>query len=77
MSLAERLRTSIDQTSLVVDGVTIQVTLSIGVAHQQSAQPMPLEELIKHADHALYLSKANGRNRVTVADTLAISTAMF
>jgi diguanylate cyclase (GGDEF)-like protein len=74
VSLAERLRTSIEQTSLVVDGETIQVTLSIGVAHQQSAQPTPLEELIKHADQALYVSKSNGRNRVTVANSLAISS---
>ena len=41
-----------------------QVTVSIGVANHQ--QNESLDSLIDRADAALYLSKQNGRNRVTV-----------
>jgi diguanylate cyclase (GGDEF)-like protein/PAS domain S-box-containing protein len=67
LNLAERLRHTIAHTHLVVDGHTIQITLSLGIAHQASTESIPLDELIKRADQALYLSKANGRNRITVA----------
>ena len=44
------------------------VTMSIGVAslkHGGAANP---DQLVNHADQALYKSKAHGRNRTTVAD---------
>jgi diguanylate cyclase len=41
-----------------------QITVSIGVANLQSHES--LDSLIERTDAALYLSKQNGRNRVTV-----------
>lgn len=41
-----------------------QVTVSIGVANHQPSES--LDSLLDRADTALYLSKQNGRNRVTI-----------
>jgi diguanylate cyclase (GGDEF)-like protein len=65
--LAERLRKAIEQTRLEVDGHVIAVTVSLGMAQQLSTESIPLEELIRQADQALYVSKAKGRNRLTMA----------
>lgn len=41
----------------------LKITISIGVAEFE--QGRSFEDLVKHADEALYASKQNGRNRVT------------
>ena len=46
-------------------GREIAVTASFGVACAPH-HGMGVEELLKHADEALYLSKQRGRDRVTV-----------
>jgi diguanylate cyclase (GGDEF)-like protein len=45
------------------------VTISIGIAHHRNGET-PVD-FIERADAALYTSKANGRNRVTVAEAVA------
>jgi diguanylate cyclase (GGDEF)-like protein len=45
---------------------TERVSLSIGIASLQSAHDLPLEQLMAHADRALYRAKLLGRNRVEV-----------
>lgn len=42
------------------------VTLSLGVATSGQASSKSYEELVRHADTALYTAKENGRNRVEV-----------
>jgi len=64
--VAERVRAAIADHSFTRDGVTIAVTISIGVA----AAPRnggDFETLVEAADRALYRSKERGRNRVSVA----------
>jgi diguanylate cyclase (GGDEF)-like protein len=62
---AERFRRMIRQIRFARAGKEIAVTASFGVAcapfHGNG-----VEELLKHADEALYLSKQRGRDRVTV-----------
>ncbi|HYL99597.1 MAG TPA: diguanylate cyclase [Blastocatellia bacterium] len=62
---AERIRQVIEGRAIEVDGQTVTVTVSVGLAHLSDLDRMPLEELINRADHALYESKSDGRNRVT------------
>lgn len=62
---AERLRESI--ANLPFDGV--QVTVSVGVAVYNRRTMARPDDLLKAADDALYLAKANGRNQVVVAPT--------
>jgi two-component system cell cycle response regulator len=65
--LAERLRTRIAQTAIETDGRTLCVTASVGISvlTKELAYRNPAE-LLAGADEALYASKANGRNRVTL-----------
>lgn len=64
--IVERLREGISRLHFSDGNVSVQVTASFGVAcfpnHGDSAS-----DLIARADEALYLSKKNGRNRVTLA----------
>lgn len=63
---AERIRTAVANHSFTRNGVTIGVTISIGVA----AAPRnggDFETLVEAADRALYRSKDRGRNRVSAA----------
>lgn len=63
---AERLRISIEQHKFDYNGVTIPVTVSLGVASLGKQYPSTLE-LYRAADQALYASKNAGKNRVTCA----------
>jgi diguanylate cyclase (GGDEF)-like protein/PAS domain S-box-containing protein len=63
--IAERLRLAIEALSTDVGGQVIRVTASFGVA-QRAAQESQLE-VLERADAALYSSKKEGRNRVTIS----------
>ena len=62
--VAERLRKKIADTKIQRDGLSFQVTVSIGIAPTQHEEK--LEILIGEADQALYRAKERGRNRVEV-----------
>ena len=63
--IAERLRLAIEALSTAFDGQVIRVTASFGVA-QRAAHESQLE-VLERADAALYSSKKEGRNRVTMS----------
>jgi len=62
--LAERLRKSISQMVVTVDGASIKLTVSIGVS--SFSPPSDLDSLVKQADKALYKAKERGRNCVVL-----------
>lgn len=63
MELAERLRQAVEAAAVPHDGVTIRVTVSMGVAIY-SAGSDGKGTLFKRADENLYAAKHQGRNRV-------------
>lgn len=64
--VAERLRSSVESYEFISpDNIKLKVTISIGIASFPIHATDKLE-LIKFADSALYESKKQGRNRVTV-----------
>ncbi|WP_316857929.1 diguanylate cyclase [uncultured Cohaesibacter sp.] len=63
--IANRIRQQIEQTPIIVNGHKISITSSFGVAER--LQGDDVDALLKRADAALYHSKGNGRNSVTVA----------
>ncbi len=64
---AERLRQRVAEKIIAVDGKKITITISLGVACAGSAIAQNITSLVALADQALYQSKQNGRNRVTVS----------
>jgi diguanylate cyclase (GGDEF)-like protein len=62
---AERLRQAIEAQEMSHEGQVIRCTISLGVA-DLSQPTADYKTLIEWADQALYSSKKNGRNQVTV-----------
>jgi diguanylate cyclase (GGDEF)-like protein len=66
--VAENLREKFAGLEHRLDGATLKKTISLGVAACDGQGEIPsAEDLLKHADEALYRAKQNGRNRVEVA----------
>jgi diguanylate cyclase (GGDEF)-like protein len=65
VSVAERLRQTIESTQVGIGDVSISITGSIGVA--RPAVGDSLDDLYQRADTGCYRAKNNGRNRVEAA----------
>jgi two-component system, cell cycle response regulator len=63
---ADRIRTNLAQRRIRTEGQEIQVTASIGLAFGPPGRSRNEMALIMTADEALYLAKAQGRNRVVL-----------
>ena len=70
-ALAELLRARVESTPLEYENQVHRITLSIGVA--AGARGDDKSALIKRSDEALYESKQEGRNRVTISSRDAAS----
>jgi len=67
VQVAERIRKDIENQEFVYEGNTMRVTISIGVSVVDFEKGFSSKQLVEFADKALYYSKRNGRNRVTLA----------
>ena len=63
MAIAERLRLSVESTTISSSSGSLSVSVSIGVA-ERSSNHSSLSEVLAFSDAALYKAKAAGRNRV-------------
>lgn len=67
-SLGESIRAAVEAEPVEYEGQMIPVTTSVGVATFAPEQPYEnAKAFFKAADAALYVAKANGRNRVEIA----------
>lgn len=71
--VAERLRQAVGSLPVMVEGVSLPVTVSVGVA--AGAAGSAGDDLVSAADAALYRAKESGRNRVETASAHDIPLA--
>lgn len=63
--VAEQIRGDVRQLRVTVDDVTVRVTISISIGIAElTAEMASADELMAHADRALYRAKAAGKNAV-------------
>ena len=62
--VAERIRSAVASTSILVENEAVRATVSIGVASAAELQNCTHEALMTLADERLYAAKAAGRNTV-------------
>lgn len=60
---AQRLRTAVEAHQVEFGGLTVKVTVSVGVAVRAPEMKQP-DDLLKLADRGVYTAKRTGRNRV-------------
>ena len=67
LQVAERIRSMIEATPLVIEEQEIQLTASFGIDVYSASVLGGVEDMIKRADGYLYQAKEEGRNRVCYA----------
>jgi diguanylate cyclase (GGDEF)-like protein len=68
LEVAERIRRAIESTPLEINGKKVTITVSVGVAsYPEHGSELPT--IMSGADQALYKSKKEGRNRVSLCAT--------
>jgi diguanylate cyclase (GGDEF)-like protein len=65
--LAESMRGDVARHPVATEQAEVHPTISIGICAVPAGAPLRANELLKHADAALYAAKRGGRNRVEVA----------
>ncbi|MEM7457166.1 MAG: GGDEF domain-containing protein [Planctomycetota bacterium] len=63
MTTAEKIRSAVEDAGFEKDGISLQPTISVGVACYPDGGTKPVD-LIASADKALYRAKEEGKNRV-------------
>ena len=63
---AERLRASVEATTITCPGFEGQITVSLGVA-ERTPTMKSIDDLLLAADRAVYMAKEQGRNRVCLS----------
>jgi diguanylate cyclase (GGDEF)-like protein len=66
LEIGERLRRAVEKLIVPYGDKKLAVTISIGCAVSGPVDLLTPQEIISRADEALYKSKRNGRNRVTL-----------
>ena len=65
--VAERIRKRIEGEAFTIDNMTVNLTVSIGVASCPE-HAVTIKDLIVKADRALYEAKRNGKNKVVLTE---------
>ncbi len=69
IAAGERIVRALKEPIVVDEGTDCRIAASVGIARHQDSHQAIAGALIDQADAALYLSKRDGRGRVTVADS--------
>jgi len=67
--IAERIRRRVEAGSFVIHQATaVNITVSIGMAYQETPSNQSLDSVLSISDRALYKAKTSGRNKVIYAE---------
>ena len=66
--IAHRIAAAFDEAIAAISEPNMQVSMSIGVAHWQISNPVSADELIRHADEAMYKAKTQCDRRVVLSE---------
>lgn len=64
MQVAHRIAAAFDEAVAAVAEQGVHVSMSIGVSHWQISNPINADELVRHADEAMYIAKSEPDRRV-------------
>ena len=64
---ADRIRKAIEEAEFPCEDKTLRLTVSAGVAGYPEIKAENVDDLVRHADSALYIAKSEGRNRIEIA----------
>ena len=67
--LGDRIRREIEASVTSDQHQEIRVTVSLGAVAFPSTDVTDIDDLVRHADAAMYVAKSAGRNRLTFATT--------
>ncbi|MDR2029453.1 MAG: sensor domain-containing diguanylate cyclase [Treponema sp.] len=68
LEVAERIRATVEESKILYKDQVITITISCGVACYNKRKDHSPNIMIERADKALYKSKQNGRNRISMAE---------
>jgi len=66
LATAKRIKHRVANTQVKFDDKKVRITISMGISYYEGDPDYLISHLISEADLALYESKNNGRNRITV-----------
>ena len=66
LKVAEKLRNTISKKSVEKDDISVNITISSGIAELDTARMKQGNDLVEYADRAMYHAKKTGRNRSVV-----------
>ncbi|MCP4142806.1 MAG: GGDEF domain-containing protein [Chloroflexi bacterium] len=66
LKFSERLHMAIRESSIKYEGVSIQYTVSMGIASYPDSRINNIEGFLKAADKGLYIAKESGRNQTKI-----------
>ncbi len=62
--IADKLRIAVQEKPFKIDGHSIDLTISLGIAAIEAGEYMDAAQLLRNADMMLYKAKGAGRNRI-------------
>jgi len=65
--IAHRIASAFDEAITSIAEPGMNVAMSIGVSHWQVTNPVNADELVRHADEAMYVAKSDSRRKVILS----------